>query len=63
MKNFNIQEFVFSSLTLKLRFPVGLSTDVWEVPALVCGHDRLRQSLQQNALDTMKLWVMLEIAI
>ena len=46
LKNFNIQEFVFSSLTLKLRFPVGLSTDVREVPALACGHGRLRQSLQ-----------------
>ena len=46
LKNFNIQEFVFSSLTLKLRFLVGLSTDVREVSALVCGHGRLRQSLQ-----------------
>ena len=46
LKNFNIQEFVFSSLTLKLRFLVGLSTDVQEVSALVCGHGRLRQSLQ-----------------
>ena len=46
LKNFNIQEFVFSFLTLKLRFLVGLSTDVREVSALVCGHGRLRQSLQ-----------------
>ena len=46
LKNFNIQEFVFSSLTLKLRFLVGLSTDVREVSALVCGHGQLRQSLQ-----------------
>ena len=46
LKNFNIQEFVFSSLTLKLRFLVGLSTDVQEVSALVCGHGRLRQSQQ-----------------
>ena len=46
LKNFNIQEFVFSSLTLKLRFLVGLSTDVREVSALACGHGRLRQSLQ-----------------
>ena len=46
LKNFNIQEFVFSFLTLKIRFLVGLSTDVREVPALVCGHGRLRQSLQ-----------------
>ena len=45
LKNFNIQEFVFSSLTLKLRFLVGLSTDVREVSALVCGHGRLRQLL------------------
>ena len=35
LKNFNIQEFVFSSLTLKLRFLVGLSTDVREVSAFV----------------------------
>ena len=41
MKNFNIQEFVFSFLTLKLRFLVGLSIDVREVSALVCGHGRL----------------------
>lgn len=27
LKNFNIQEFAFSTLTLKLRFLVGLSTD------------------------------------
>ncbi len=41
------QYFVFSSLTLKLRFLGGLSTDVREVSALVCGHGRLRhQSLQ-----------------
>lgn len=46
LKNFNIQEFVFSFLTLKLRFLVGLSTDVREVFALACGHGRLRQSLQ-----------------
>ena len=46
LKNFNIQEFVFSSLTLKLRFLVGLSTDVQEVSALVCGHGRFRQSLR-----------------
>ena len=46
LKNFNIQEFVFSFLTLKIRFLVGLSTDVREVSALVCGHGRLRQSLQ-----------------
>ena len=46
LKNFNIQEFVFSFLTLKLRFLVGLSTDVREVSALVCGRGRLRQSLQ-----------------
>ena len=50
LKNFNIQEFVFSFLTLKLRFLVGLSTDVREVSALVCGHGRLRQLLRQNAL-------------
>ena len=37
MKNFNVQEFVFSSLILKLKFHVGLSTDVREVSALVCG--------------------------
>ena len=48
LKNFNIQEFVFSSLTLKLRFLVGLSTDVREVSALVCGHGRLRQLLRRN---------------
>ena len=46
LKNFKIQEFVFSFLTLKLRFLVGLSIDVREVSALVCGHGRLRQSLQ-----------------
>ena len=46
LKNFNIQEFIFSFLTLKLRFLVGLSTDVREVSALVCDHGRLRQSLQ-----------------
>ena len=46
LKNFNIQEFVFSFLTLKIRFLVGLSIDVREVSALVCGHGRLRQSLQ-----------------
>ena len=46
MKKFGVKEFVFSSLTLKLRFLVGLSTDVREVSALVCGHGRLRQSLQ-----------------
>ena len=50
LKNFNIQEFVFSSLTLKLRFLVGLSTDVQEVSALVCGHGRLRQLLQSFTL-------------
>ena len=46
LKNFNIQEFVFSSLTLKLRFLVGLSTDVREVSALVCDHGQLHQSLR-----------------
>ena len=46
LKKFNIQEFVFSFLTLKIRFFVGLSTAVREVSALVCGHGRLRQSLQ-----------------
>lgn len=51
LKNSNIQEFVFSFLTLKLRFLVGLSTDVREVSALVCGHGRLRQLLRQNALQ------------
>ena len=50
LKNFNIQEFVFSFLTLKLRFLVGLSTDVREVSALVCGHGRLRQLLQSFTL-------------
>ena len=50
LKNFKIQEFVFFSLTLKLRFPVGSFTDVREVSALVCGHDQLRQLLQQNVL-------------
>ena len=43
LKNFNIQEFVFSFLTLKLRFPVGSLTDVREVSALVCGHGRLQE--------------------
>ncbi len=56
MKNFNIQEFVFSFLTLKLRFLVGLSTDVREVSALVCGHGRLRQLLRQNALRCLD-WI------
>ena len=50
LKNFNIQEFVFSFLTLKLRFLVDLSTDVREVSALVCVHGQLRQLLRQNAL-------------
>ena len=56
LKNFNIQEFVFSFLTLKLRFLVGLSTDVREVSALVCGHGRLRQLLRQNALRCLD-WI------
>ena len=56
LKNFNIQEFVFSSLTLKLRFLVGLSTDVREVSALVCGHGRLCQSLQQKVLRCLD-WI------
>ena len=46
LKKFNIQEFVFSFLTLKLRFLVGLSTDVREVSALVCGHGQPHQSLR-----------------
>ena len=56
LKNFNIQEFVFSFLTLKLRFLVGLSTDVREVSALVGGHGRLRQLLRQNALRCLD-WI------
>ena len=56
LKNFNIQEFVFSFLTLKLRFLVGLSTDVREVSALVRGHGRLRQLLRQNALRCLD-WI------
>lgn len=56
LKNFKIQEFVFFSLTLKLRFHVGLSTDVREVSALLCGHGRLRQLLRQNALRCLD-WI------
>ena len=41
-----LQEGEFTNLTLKIRFLVGLSTDVQEVSALVCGHGRSRQSLQ-----------------
>ena len=56
LKNFNIQEFVFFFLTLKLRFLVGLSTDVREVSALVRGHGRLHQLLRQNALRCLD-WI------
>ena len=56
LKNFNIQEFVFYFLTLKLSFLVGLSTDVREVSALVCGHGRFRQLLRQNALRCLD-WI------
>ena len=56
LKNFNIQEFVFFFLTLKIRFLVGLSTDVREVSALVRGHGRIRQLLRQNALRCLD-WI------